>query len=294
MDVDLSTWDFWWEFNKDSFLHLKRAVHGGGTVTGSDEFYLGRGLRFDARDTQAPTRTQIVGEVLPALARALDQTDNRDITTACMIAMAKIGEDHPEFALVDVFKKRLPRGDQEVRETAALALGIAAVVHHGEVELLTALARDDAEGRKAAGGFVGDRTRAFALYGLGLLAHEHRDLALQEQVLATLRAVLGDGAIAGRDLKVAAINSMSLLSLDRTNPRGAALLAQATGALGDYFTRSVGSGEQLIQAHCPTAIAKLIGRDHPDSRRWQERFAAELHQPRRDRQSADLQRSCVL
>jgi hypothetical protein len=44
-----------------------------------------------------------------------------------MIAMAKVGMNHPDFKLIDVFRPHLASKNQEVRETAALALGIAAL-----------------------------------------------------------------------------------------------------------------------------------------------------------------------
>src|SRR5262245_12096055 len=50
LTIDLSTWDLWWEFNKDSFLHLKDVVHRSGPETGSLEFWIG-GTRRPASDT---------------------------------------------------------------------------------------------------------------------------------------------------------------------------------------------------------------------------------------------------
>jgi hypothetical protein len=44
-----------------------------------------------------------------------------------MISMAKVGMNHPDFKLLDVFKPHLKSNNQEVRETAALAIGIAAL-----------------------------------------------------------------------------------------------------------------------------------------------------------------------
>ncbi|MEO6595259.1 MAG: hypothetical protein ABIP94_10950, partial [Planctomycetota bacterium] len=140
LEPDLTTWDFWWEFNKDPYLSLRDAVHRDTAQTGSDVFYLGTRRRDSATNSVKPTRDQILGDVLPALKKAIDSTEQRDIISSCMIAMAKIGTDHPDFRLVDVFAPRLARGDQEIRETAALAIGIAAIGGSDEVELLTGLA----------------------------------------------------------------------------------------------------------------------------------------------------------
>ena len=161
-ETDVTTWDVWWEFNKDSFLSLKDAVDAGGPITGDEFFHLGNTRRATERGMR-PTRAEAL-VVLPTLKKAIDSGDNRDIASATMIAMAKIGQDHPDFTLRSVFEPRLRRGDQEVRETAALALGIAGQVSQGELQLLAGLALENAEGRAAAGGSVNVRTRSFALY----------------------------------------------------------------------------------------------------------------------------------
>ncbi|MBM4062545.1 MAG: hypothetical protein FJ265_15820 [Planctomycetes bacterium] len=76
-----------------------------------------------------PTQEQIDTEILPALKKAIDETQENefDIISSCMIAMAKIGKDHADFKLFKVFAPRLKARNQEIRETAALALGLAAI-----------------------------------------------------------------------------------------------------------------------------------------------------------------------
>ncbi len=123
--VDLTGWQFWWEFNKDPFLRLREAILEGPPQTGDDSFYLGN-TRRRAKNYLAVTEKDKLN-VLATLKRAMDSTNNVDIITACMIAMAKVGRNHPDFKLLDVFKPHLASNNQEVRETAALALGIAAL-----------------------------------------------------------------------------------------------------------------------------------------------------------------------
>ena len=84
---DLTKWSFWWEFNKDPFIRLRDAVLQGGTQTGSDDFYLGSTRKSAARDSLRPTQEDIMGEILPALKKAIDSTDYKDISSSCMIAM---------------------------------------------------------------------------------------------------------------------------------------------------------------------------------------------------------------
>jgi HEAT repeat protein len=290
--IDLSTWDLWWEFNKDSFLHLKDAVHRTGLETGSLDFWIGP--RQPTSDTLKPTDNQIMTEVLPALKKAIDATDQRDIASSCMIAMAKIGRDHPTFKLVDVFAPRLHRRDQEVRETAALAIGIAGIHGATETDLLIGLALDNQTGRDAYGGDVDIRTRSFAAYALGLLAHEHASVELKSKALKALAQIVGDDRIGDRNLKVAAIEAIGILAPGTSTAGERQVIDDAVRCLEQYYDQPLGAGELLIAAHCPTAIAKLIGRTHERSGSFRDRFVADLTEPGKNKRSNDIARSCAL
>jgi len=294
IEDDLTTWNYWWEFNKDPFIRLKDAVQAGGPTTGSDDFYLGSTRRNDAKDSLKPTDEQINGEILPALKKAIDSTEQRDINSSCMVAMAKIGRDHPDFKLIDVFTPRLKKADQEVRETAALSLGIAAIAGEIEMDLLVGLALDKDKGRAAAGGSVDDRTRSFSLYGLGLTANKTTDVKIKRRAFEAMKEVLANDQVSNRNLKVAAINGMSILNIGTASDDAKTLLGDAVAALESYYMKSLGSGEQLIQSHCPTAIAKLIGRDHDRADHFKELFAADLEEKGKvKRSSIYIPQSCA-
>src|SRR5688500_12693571 len=109
LEHDFDTWDYWWELNKNRFL-LLRDPETRGVQTGSGDYYLSAAGRGVAADTLRPTAEHAAQVVLPALKRTIDTSANRDIATACMMAMAKIGSDHPEFEIVDVFVPRLRSG----------------------------------------------------------------------------------------------------------------------------------------------------------------------------------------
>ncbi len=294
LEDDLTQWSFWWEFNKDPFIRLKDAVNQGGPLTGSDDFFLGHTRRSDARDSLKPTSEQILGEILPALKKAIDSTEQRDINSSCMIAMAKIGTDHPDFKLIDIFTPRLKKADQEVRETAALALGIAAIAGEDEIKLLVGLALDKEQGRAAAGGSVDDRTRAFAIYGLGLTANKTTNVEIKKRAFDVMKEMLIDDKVSNRNLKVAAISGMSILNIGTGTEAEKTLLGDTLMTLETYYLKSLGSGEQLIQAHCPTAIAKLIGRDHDKSEYYKDMFAADLQEKGKvKRASIFIPQSCA-
>lgn len=295
IEDDLTQWSFWWEFNKDPFIRLKDAVQAGGPVTGSDDFYIGATRRTDAKDSLRPTDEQVQSEILPALKKALDSTDQRDMTSSCLVAMAKIGKDHTDFKLVDVFTPRLKKPDQEIRETAALSLGIAAIAGEKEVELLIGLTLDNEKGREAGGGSIDNRTRSFAAYGLGLLAHHNNSTELKSRAFQALKQLLVDKKLGDRNIKVAAINGIGLLNIGTSTDEAKTLLADAVKSLENYYMEQLGAGEQLIQAHCPPAIAKLIGRDHPDADRFKELFAADLQEKGKIKRSGnEIFQSCAL
>ncbi|MBL9079001.1 MAG: HEAT repeat domain-containing protein [Planctomycetes bacterium] len=295
IEEDLTEWRYWWEFNKDPFIRLRDAVTQGGAQTGSDDFFLGGTRRSEARDSLKPTQEQIQNEILPALKKAIDSTEQRDVNSSCMVAMAKIGTNHPDFKLIDVFKPRLRKPDLEVAETAALAMGIAAVAEEENVELLVGLALDKDKGREACGGSVHYRVRAFSLYGLGLMAFAHNKTEIKARAFEVMKQVLADDKASGRDLKVAAINGMAILNIGTSTDADKALLAEVLQVLETYYMKELGSGEQLIQAHCPTAIAKLIGRDHPKADYYKDLFAADLMEKGKvKRASIYIPQSCAL
>ncbi|MEC7724343.1 MAG: hypothetical protein VYD05_02435, partial [Planctomycetota bacterium] len=240
LTADLTAWTFWWEFNKHDFIGLRDAVHRSGSTTGYEGFWKGRGTASNTGNLLEPTADQVQNDILPTLKKAIDATEQRDIVSSCLIAMAKIGRDHAEFTLDDVFRPRLARDNQEIRETAALAYGIAAVKQGEGLQTLCDIAFDNDRGRALRGGKVSVRTRSFALYGVGLYAGEHTDAALKRQALTALRAALQDDTLSNRNLKVAAIHGIGLLALDEADAEQAVLRDEAVDALLDYYERRLG------------------------------------------------------
>jgi HEAT repeat protein len=273
---DLTRWSFWWEFNKDPFIRLKDAVHAGGITTGSDDFYLGGARREEASDTLKPAKTTIINEILPALKQALESTTDRDITSSCIVALAKIGEDHPSFKVLPLFEQRLKERDQEIRETAALAMGISQMPE--ALPNLLHLVKDNQEGRTLTGrGEVDFRTRAFAAYGAGLVAFASSNTDLKRSTFDALKEMLNSSN--ERNIKVAAINAIRLI---RTNPEAGEkeqkLRDDMIDTLWSYYTKELGQGDQQIQAHVPTAIATIIGRGGDTKGTYKERLAGELEE----------------
>lgn len=267
---DLTNWQFWWGFNKDPYLNLKAKIHEGVTLTGSDEFFLGHGEQSEAKDSLRPSEQTIRQKIVPALTDALANEKNNDILTGAMIALAKIGdakdlEGESEFeAIIAGF---LDDSVQEVRETAATALGILA--NSKSIPTLEHLALDDAEGRVLVGrkAEVGYRTRAFAVYGLGLVGYK-ASAEDRQQIVGTLQAIIADSKMSTRDVKVAAILAMGLVPID--NIVAAPVEGETSRSIDPTLSRTDQinylleflkddkGNHYLTRAHAPRSIALLL------------------------------------
>ncbi|HHI81299.1 MAG TPA: hypothetical protein ENK02_15145 [Planctomycetes bacterium] len=251
---DLSQWQFWWEFNKDRFLQLKKALRRGGVTSGTDDFSLGRAPQNEATDTLSPTESdrKFVTEALKKT--LVDPDSNRDIVSSCMIALAKIGLDP---SILEKMKKNLSSKDQEISETATIAMGIANLEE--AVDDLLSLANDEQAGRellkRARTPF---RTRSFACYGLGLIAYATKDNALKNKVFEAMKALIEDESLNNRDIKVAAFQAIRLLRPALDTEAGKKLTQSAVEFLTGYI--ALKKVNKQVQSHAYTALADLVGR----------------------------------
>jgi len=292
--ADLTKWQFWWGFNKDPYLNLKAKIHSGGTLTGSDDFFLGHGEKTQAKDSLRPSETVIRETVVPALIEALQKERSNDILTGAMIALAKIGDAKDEdgesqFELE--IRKFLSDGNQEVAETAAIALGILA--NPASVPTLVELMKDTPEGRKLVGSTeVSPRSRAFAAYGLGLIGHNTNDNALRQDIAEHLIDILESPHFSTRDIKVGAMSALGLTPIDIaaddapvSNPEeGGDTEAVGTNRqwvlsrqkqleyIVAYFKQenqraNKNTRKWFVRAHAPTAMGRLLTEDVPQELR---------------------------
>ncbi len=269
--VDLTMWSFWWEFNKDPFLNLREAIYAGGPETGEIGFFTGKGSAKDAKDIKRPSPEKIYGDVVPALIATLESETNNDIVTGCMIALAKIGDEQTgeggESEFEQIIRPFLKSARQEVRETAALSLGILA--NKASIPLLAALINDTDEGRKAVGSTEVDlRTRAFSAYGLGLIGYQEPDNAVRQEIVKLLVEALPSAEkAAAPDIAVGLVTSLGLTKLDIGGERAPADEDEEIPAwdsreaqvqfLLDTFEDD--SRNRFFRAHLPVAAARLLG-----------------------------------
>lgn len=215
----------------------------------------------------------------------LQGSDNRDLLGSALIAAARIGIDAGGQDLLAALRRRLDSRDQEIQESAALALGLAG--RPAAVDDLTALALDRESGRRlCGGGEVSWRTRAFAMFGLGILAGDSADPTVARRVLDAAKTVLELDRTQQTDVRAAAVHALSLLRPDLRDPAQLAVYRAAVAAMDRYAAADRGADEIMAQAHVPTGLAKLMratGAAECDAvsaevlrhqREWRQRIAA--------------------
>jgi hypothetical protein len=211
-----------------------------------------------------PTRAQLSERVLPALIAVLERGGRSEILSGCLMALAKIGE-RPSPAKAspsEVMARFIADGEQQMSETAALALGVLA--NPGSLSDLVGLAVDGERGRKlCGGGKVATRTRAFAAYGLGFLARRNENEDVRRFVVHHLTQLLVANDTASHDLPVACANALSLIELPPSEdgassggmPPGTSREALAIFLLDVFADPKV---SDRVRAHLPRAMTAGI------------------------------------
>jgi HEAT repeat protein len=250
-------------------LNLKSKIQSGATETGTDGFFLGHGEQKQGKDSLKPTQEQIRQKIVPALLAALEKETNNDIVTGCLIAIAKIG-DAPSETGDSPFEKVISRflsdKNQEISETAAVALGILA--NTKSIPTLKDLLNDTDKGRKLVGQpEVNYRTRAFAAYGLGLIGKLTSSEDRRKEIVSILHQTIESDTTRTRDLKVSCVIAMGLVALETIDstmqPEKKGMLVPPDNsriAQLDYLLSFLQDDKQnyLVRAHCPTALARLL------------------------------------
>ena len=205
---------------------------------------------------------------MPALIHALRTERSVDIQSSSLIALAKIGIEPKSAspadgsALVEVIRPFLANANQEVAESAALALGILG--DERSVFVLADLVADNASGRRARGSKQVDlRTRSFAAFGLGLVGSRTQREDVRRFCVSRLVSALDSDDTASRDLSVACAMSIGLIPLaiaaeetdDVERPASTSRQAQVAYLLKAFEDRR--KHRFLVRAHLAVAAARL-------------------------------------
>jgi HEAT repeat protein len=296
---DLTTWEFWWGFNKDAYLNLKFAVQAGLSTDGED-YFLAPGAQRRVKTPWRPSEEAIRGKVVPALKTALEKERANDIVTGAMIALAKIGDarnEAGESEFEGILSRFLSDPNQEIHETAAFAIGILG--NDSGAKLLTALLQNDPHGRVFVGNKDVDyRTRAFAAYGLGLIGSTTASKTMRQEIAAVLSQTVLSAETAQRDVRVAALTGLGLVPIDvDVSEAPDARTSPSSSRQGEiqfvlkYFLDN--TRPALIRAHAPTALARLlIGAPAHMRETCARAMLTALGE--QEKESNEIQQSCVL
>lgn len=225
---DRSSWQLWWHYNRWDHLPVGRAREML-SQSGAGAYFLGRGERLDAPQVLTASETDVRSLVLPALASALQGGGRQELVVYALHAQAKL-RDYPVegsegdgiWSFESAVQHYLQDGSQEIPEKALLALGIRGEPRH-MVWLSDALA-DNAEGRRRLGrSRVGHRLRAFAAYGLGLMADRNPDAGFRARIYERLVFTLADDR---PEVQAAAALSLGLCALPVRGPHAATGIGQ--------------------------------------------------------------------
>lgn len=304
-DLDLTLWNWWWEFNKEPFLELKGHLYSDPATTGGDGFFLGRGERTRSTSGRRPTPERIRKELIPALIETLRAEGANDVTTGCLIALARIGEDYPgadRIELQNILRPYIASSNQEVAETATIALGILG--HESAALVLSELLLDTSLGAREVGrSSVPLRTRSFAGYALGLIGAQTENEDVRRYVASKLTRALEEDDSATPDVGVACVLSLGRLPLawsGATPDRAArkSLIATASREAQILYLLDVLGDEKrhrIVRAHTPTSLAFLLTADTDERYRGDlrdlvgkellRRFEPRKREPREVRQS---------
>ncbi len=302
---DTSHWSLWWQLNHPPYLALKTRVHAGGPGTGMDGWFLGDGQRGQ-KTTLRPSEAQIRGGVVPALLAVLEKERDNDLVTGTLIALGKIGEsaDGADGARIEAaFTRFLADASQEVRETAAVSLGILASAR--SIPTLSHLLWDTSAGRKQVGASeVNYRTRSFAAYGLGLIGARSERETDRQLIVSILRRALEADDTRSRDLEVACLVALGLVPVATIETplaaSGAKTAAPESSRLAqlDFVLARLRDerGEVLARAQCAVTLARLLaGLPEPHLARYRGEIAAELiERLERDKDRPEILQGCVL
>lgn len=256
--TNFNYWDVWWELHKHEFLGVQRPARRS-PLTPQDP----RG--DDGMVAPADPELQRLRDdiVRPALREVL-KSGPEIMAPQAVIALARLGSSADGVALQREVTRLLSSPDAQTRELAAMAMGLGG--WPGAADTLMHLFVDDREGRKLCGkSRVSDRMRAFAGYGLGLLAQSTDDLETKIRVFEALGTAL-QMPPPDRNVASAATTGVGMLGLDAERDTGHKRLAwRGAAALRAFSQSPQRPGDQLAQAHALLATARLIGRgDGPE------------------------------
>jgi HEAT repeat protein len=247
-----SEWQDWWEYHKDEFLDLRNQLFAA--LDGSDPEPFSR-IPSTRRKVKRPSGYELQRYAIGTLTKILDQPElGRDLLSGALVAAARIGGSE---ALRERITSYLANSDQELRETAALALGLLGDAR--DVSLLISLAHDEQIGRQASQrDSVGYRTRSFACYGLGLALEHLEDVDARTRIAEALGELAVNRKALRPDVRIAALHGLRLFGPKLCFGSSSYLNHAFVYELRELATRK--SLDARVAAHAWSVLGPLYGR----------------------------------
>jgi HEAT repeat protein len=211
--------------------------------------------------------------MIAVLSRELGPADAPDLSTAILLALGKAGSclsDAEIPGLVEAIKPFLRDANQEISESAAIALG--ALAHPSPALFLVELLEDSAAARAAVGrAEVPYRTRAFAAYGLGLVGQRVHSPDVRRYIVRHLVRAFESDRTGTSDLGVACIAALGLVHVD--TPIAGAEKRSASDTSGGApesegaFLLQVFSNHKhgdVLRAYLPVSVARSLRTSPPE------------------------------
>jgi len=198
----LERWEFWWEYNKDSYLNLKNQLFTGDRVLGTASFLVGQSPKGGFRSSQRVSPEMARRDLLPALLESL-KVDHPDVQDSSVLAVARVTPLAHGKEVLGAITAVLSSKYESARQSACLSLGVLGAPE--AIPLCRDLMFDTAAGRKLVGRAEVPRlVRAFAALSLGLIG--------SPQSASDLIAVVEkENQMTRKDLISCAITSLGLL-----------------------------------------------------------------------------------
>ena len=198
------SWLFWWNYNKDEIINLKKNLRSGFANSSSGIGVMGgTDGAENASEFQNVTAKKIEQVVVPLLEQyARDTKCNFDIQASGVIGLAKVGRKDAIPLLMEIGRNGQGQYHNVVEETACLALGIMQDRSPQVRQYLLERASDQTA--KA-------RTRSFAMFALGLLGEPDAASGAYADAFQALKSIAARTNEASRDVTCSAFVAIGLL-----------------------------------------------------------------------------------
>ena len=257
VNSDLSSWAIWWYFNREELLDLRRRFRETGQATG----------QVAPKDIPSrPSDRALENTVLPALFSLTDEKEQDNMRLSAAIALARIATPMDERVL-ETLGALVREKDPTLREGAALALGIDGDPR--TIDSLAAILGGDKPAKQLLGKLPNDRLRAFAAYGLALVADRAANDDIRRVVLRPVLEHFLDTKERS-DLRVALTLALGMMRIEFGEPepeldrKASAPFPRYRRQLIDVlFGAYAEERDPLVRAHLPVTLARLL-KDAPD------------------------------